>query len=120
MHILDNGDLEIQLTPEGKVILEENLETGEGAEFTMWNTDWDSIFSELFEDIFGNSDWDILRPEDIGVLTNAPIIGYGVDTDDDGSLTDVLDVFWFPNYQVEDPLEILYNEGKVVFTHVVD
>ncbi len=51
--------------------------------------------------------WESVNPADIGALTEAPII-----TDDDR-----LDyVYWYPQYETKDPLEVLAEEGKVVFT----
>ena len=43
----------------------------------------------------------ILEPEDIGALTDSPLIGL------EGR------VWWFPQYQIEDPLQILMEQGVV-------
>ena len=123
-HILDNGDMEIQLTPEGKEELEEFVDAVRSKDLydvgdtgIVWKKYYISILADLFEDIFANRDYDWVYPEDIGALTDFPMFGYAVERDDQGNLTDVLDVWWFPNYQVDDPLEQLLNDGKTVFKH---
>lgn len=84
------------------------------------NLNWEK-FDEYFEDIQGNSEYRYF--DDIGEvgfgLTSAPGITDGYYYDDDGKLTDAdhedSEVYWFPNYQVEDFTETLKNEGKVFF-----
>lgn len=51
-----------------------------------------------------------VRPEQIGALTDAPIIGKGVGVDRG------LRVWWFPNYQVTSPQEVVARQGSVYFT----
>lgn len=54
-------------------------------------------------------------PYDIGALTDSPI--YSDDSmDDDGKFSDDANFFWYPEYMVSDPIEILMDEGRVVFT----
>jgi hypothetical protein len=60
-------------------------------------------------------------PADIGALTSSPIICDDAwTTHDDGTfeLYPEAQVWWFPNYQVEDPVAILRETGEVVFTAV--
>ncbi len=59
--------------------------------------------------------WSMIQPEEIGALTDAPIIGIDVQRDDQGKLIHVGRAFWFPNYMVEDPLKTLLKKGTVVF-----
>jgi hypothetical protein len=49
-------------------------------------------------------------------LTDSPIIGYDCAFDDEGNLTNGGNFYWFPNYQIINPLETLLNEGEVFFS----
>ena len=51
-------------------------------------------------------------------LTEAPAIGWGVEHSDNGEVTDIELAYYYPNYMVENPWEILLNEGKVFFNEV--
>jgi len=78
-------------------------------------------FYDLFEDVQGNSEYKYF--DDIGEagfgLTSAPGITDGYYFDDDGDLTSGdhtdAEVYWFPNYMVEDFTKTLIEEGKVFF-----
>lgn len=55
-----------------------------------------------------------IPPEDIGALTSS--LMFSEDSkDDDGNYPDAMVVYWFPNYQVEDPLATLAHTGSVTF-----
>ena len=60
--------------------------------------------------------WDEIMPDKIGALTDSPIIGFGVDWDDEGNIEDAEQVYWYPNYMVSDPFKELLEKGKVFFT----
>lgn len=62
--------------------------------------------------------WEFVRPEEVGAMTDSPIIAEcdGIDRDDDGELVKVGKVAWFPNYQITDPWESLRNIGRTVLT----
>lgn len=62
--------------------------------------------------------WEFVRPEEVGALTDSPIIAEcdGIDRNDDGDLTAVGKVAWFPRYELDDPWASLRNTGRVVFT----
>ena len=45
-----------------------------------------------------------VKPEDVGALTDSPIIRAGNN-----------DVWWFPNYQITDPWQELKDRGRVFF-----
>lgn len=47
-------------------------------------------------------------------LTSSPIIGYDIEIDDNINYVSG-DVYWFPNYQIENPFETLLKEGSVIF-----
>ncbi len=74
-----------------------------------------SALYELFEYIQANTSWELLRPEDIGALTSAPILGYDVTRDDMGDVQEVAEVYWFPNYAIEDEVEKILVEGAAFF-----
>ena len=84
------------------------------------NLNWEK-FSDYFDDIQGNSEYRYF--DDIGEagfgLTSAPGITDGYYYNDDGKLTDDenedSNVYWFPNYMVEDFTETLLEKGKVFF-----
>lgn len=140
LHELANGDLNLELTAEGKELLVENSRHGEpycnsighpnyckidGCPDHMqvcpleWTASWVNLFYDLFDDIRCNSDLEFY-PEcpsaHIG-LTSAPIIVSGPEyTEDDTELVGADRIWWFPNYMVEDPLETLLQTGTVIFT----
>jgi hypothetical protein len=59
-----------------------------------------------------------VRPEWIGALTDAPILTNEL-IGEDFSISDppenVGDTWWFPDYQITDPWEVLKNTGRVIF-----
>lgn len=61
--------------------------------------------------------WEFVRPEEVGALTDAPILAEcdGMERNDAGELVEVGKVCWYPNYQVFDPWAILRNTGRVEF-----
>ncbi len=106
---LENGNLKIALTEEGEIERDE-IQSGQ------WSV------SDAMKDIAGwiecelGNGWDWLRPEEIGALTEAPILSDDVERDDNGDLTYVGRVYWYPQYEVSDPLEKLLRDGSVIFT----
>lgn len=61
-----------------------------------------------------------VRPEEIGALTSAPILGEDVERDDRGKLLSVGRVWWFENYQVHDPFEVMKEHQGVFFSPAPD
>jgi len=59
--------------------------------------------------------WSFVRPEDVGALTDAPIISEDVDTDDQGNVRNVGTVYWYPEYDVRDPVAQLLENGYIEF-----
>lgn len=82
--------------------------------------DWSRCFADAFEGLLCNG-WSWLAPQDIGALTDAPLLSNCAVMEDDGTYTIHDDcgfecgVFWFPDYAVCDPLEKLRDGGKVFF-----
>ena len=83
---------------------------------------WGAIY-ELFDDIRGNSEYayfDDLGSAEIkglAALTSAPAIinGYNITNDGYFELIDDSVVYWYPNYMINDPIDILYETGEVFF-----
>jgi hypothetical protein len=105
-----NGDLLISLTPHG-------MDAIEAAQSENQNIDSDDFMREFFEWETCNG-WEWIAPEEIGALTNSPILSDCVDRDDQGLLARVGVVYWFPNYQIESAIQTLSVTGKVIFTGV--
>lgn len=107
--VLPSGDLEIDVVANADI-------------------DWDRLLKErddnalciLIDDIRGNSEWDMVDPEDIGAMTLAPIISDGVMYPDSGARVVFGRVWWFPNYAVENLIETLHEKGHVVLTAPAD
>ena len=105
---LPNGDLCIRLLPKGREYIAEAMESGE-------NIYSDTVMQDLFEHQTCNG-WAWVPPENIGALTSAPILADDYDLDENGQPVKVKKAYWFPNYQVELPVETLCEKGEVVFT----
>lgn len=114
LEVVPNG-LIVHLTEEGRKEAEENKDNES-------HCLCENNFYEYFEDIQVNSEW--LYHHDIGTagfgLTEAPGFTDGYYMDDDGELTDKghddSEVYWFPNYMVENFCETLLKEGEVFFS----
>lgn len=61
---------------------------------------------------------DIIPPENVGALTEAPIVAEAdyPDTGPSPVPAGGAAIWWFPDYQVMDPWEQLKNRGRVVLT----
>lgn len=101
--------LRIGLTPRGREEIAEMRYTGRpaGSDRQLW---------ELIEYQLCNG-WTVVPPEDIGALTDATILTQDASFGDDGRVVLEPDatVYWFPNYQILDPVAELYNKGFVDF-----
>lgn len=67
----------------------------------------DNVMYEFFEEFIANSEWEWIQPEEIGALTDAPILG--IRDEDDR----VIEAYGFMNYAIESLLDVLYS-GKAV------
>ena len=63
--------------------------------------DADNKLSEVIEWQLTNG-WPWVRPEDVGSLTEAPILTE--DVDDQGNVRSAGTVYWYPQYDVSDPV----------------
>lgn len=111
--ILEDGALEIRvLTDAGRDLLRDLLSKPRGD---------DEGFAEIIavEDWAANDRLYWIAAEWIGALTSAPILADQLDHPDGSDhpvVPDDANVWWFPNYQISDPLETLLELGRVVFT----
>lgn len=87
----------IKPTAEGRAEAQEILDEGKPT--------YDGMFDLMEEWV--QSEWMWIPPEQIGALTDAPIISPDATVEDDGSYTIFPDgaVYWHSNYMVEDPVE---------------
>jgi len=106
-NVLPNGNLCIELTDEGKEEIEDLW-----SNHPEWN-DYD-ILRELIEHQLCNG-WSWLNPEDVGALTEAPILSDGASYDDDGAMEVYGKVWWYPNYMVDELSVVLHDDGKLIF-----
>lgn len=74
----------------------------------------DRAIVEMLAYQLGNG-YDMIYPEEIGALTSAPIIGDGVERDDDGDFIDADKVWWLENYALILVWEELKAGRKVIF-----
>lgn len=125
----DNGNLRITLSPDGRNFLvneclapecQAYIDDGDSPDDVIitWDKDHASILWDLFENILVNSEWDLLNQNqiaDLGHITSAPMITFGLDTDDNGKAIKADFTFWYPDYAVKSELEELLRDGFVVF-----
>lgn len=106
--VLANGDLEISA----------DAETCSDIANRPADADYWSIWADLFEQYSTNGlytpfDADSANPF-VG-LTSAPCVAESMDVFDTGERAVVGRLWWFPKYQIIDPLELLRDCGRVVF-----
>jgi hypothetical protein len=124
--ILPNGDLKIEVTPEELAEIRQMREESEGDSFCT-----EQNMHAIFESLVCNSELQWVYAEQVGALTDAPLLGIWGDEVDwegehdkrqlswsDGKTTKVLPVekVWgFMNYCLTSPQEVLADQGFVVF-----
>lgn len=110
--VLTNGNIEITLTNDGLEELQD-LKDNQHRKVNVINES--ELLWELFEDIFCNSAFEFLRPEEVGALTDSVIIGYDIPRNDEDEIQKFHEdskVFWFPNYMVTSIYDELVTDGK--------
>jgi hypothetical protein len=100
-----NGNVRIVLLQEAKDDVQE---------IASQEVDADSKLSETIEWQLCNG-WSLVRPEEIGALTDAPILSEEIEHDDQGNVLKVGMVYWYPQYEVLDPVEQLLENGYIEF-----
>jgi len=69
--------------------------------------DCDEVMYEFFEGFIANTEWEWIASDEIGALTDAPILGIKDENDN------VIEAYGFMDYQVKSLMQALY-EGKAV------
>lgn len=101
-----NKDLSLVPTKEGMQEARELLEQGKNTV---------DVLRELIDWQISNG-WVMLAPEDIGAMTESPILSEEVLYNENGDIVLVGRVYWFPSYMVRNELEELATGKTVVFT----
>ena len=107
--ILPDGNLKITLTPEGKIELTDLISNPHPDQ-------WDFITLQNIVEYQLCNGWAWLEPESVEALTESPILSQDVSYDDNGDIETVGDIFWYPNYQVENLAEKLLENGYLIFS----
>ncbi len=103
--ILPNGDLKLRL-----------LDADQCDRDVILAQPWISAFCDLTAPLRERgTGWDIVDPAEIGDLTDAPMLSDDVTVEDDGTRVVYGSVWYFPRYQIEDPIETLLDHGEVIF-----
>jgi len=104
---LPDGSLKLTLTEDGREFLEESQANG-----------WKNVWWELLEQTSCNGSYAATDANEVGGLTDSPMILNYKDTEDDGSvlLHDDNKLWWYPEYQVIDEFKELLTEGFIIFT----
>lgn len=106
---LDNGDLKITATKEGRQYIK--FERNSTGTFVQ-------IWFDLLEDFTCNGSFAQIMPEQVGYLTEAPLIIDCADYDNYGKLSVHADsrVWYFADYMIVDELKNLLLNKPIVFT----
>jgi len=134
----DRGNLEVHLDDEeARVRLKQEvgwtLDHPEQGHWTKWGRwswrEWDeelqayisrsvgsciALEGEWLESLIANSSYEWILPEEIGALTNAPIVGE-VSRNNKDEIEEIHSLFWYPNYAIRSFLEDLAETGKCIF-----
>ena len=86
------------------------------ATLAYWSGDYNAQQDWVAECL--RESWEFVRPEEVGALTDSPILAdcSDVDRDDNGTLVRFYRLAWFPDYAIRDPWRELANTGRVYFT----
>jgi hypothetical protein len=103
----EQGDLRIDLTPEGKTKLENLL-----MDHANWNDD--EILLELIDEYLMKG-WRLIPPDQIRAMRNLLILSNHVQYDGEGNVTRIDDAYWHPNNQLGIVSKILLQNGFVIF-----
>jgi len=97
-----SGDLRIKIDPS------ELTELRELAESDDFNSD--KVLGDVLEHMLCNSEYQWVSPEELGALTDAPILGTY-----DATGTNVIEAWWYPRYELRSPQQDLLEHGECVF-----
>lgn len=110
---LPNGNLEIALTDEGRKALADEQEW-----FSRHPDSNQCMHLEDWIDYQLCNGWEMVPPEDIGALTDSPILSSDIERDGSGNVVYCGKVYWYPAYAVRSPEDVLTRTGRVVFEGV--
>lgn len=118
LYLVEQGDsLTLYVTPEGiSEIYDFYLAKPEGISplKRYYRKGTDYILYELLDDFLCNG-YDMVNPDDIGALTDRFMFTDDLQTDDFGNVISCSRVFHHGNYQVENPIDSLLDDGFVEF-----
>jgi len=114
-----NDYLEIKILPNRDLLLKASPELK--AEMQDWDVNDDiRVLSDLLEPCWTNGQYMVHTADDFGHLSEAPLVADCSWHEDNGELRHFGPVWWFPNYQVQNCMEKLRDEGEVTFTFAYD
>lgn len=114
-----NKYISLEETPMGlKITLKDD---GHAMVYTKRHTQsYDNIWKMLFkpDTKIAPREYFLLKPELVGALTGAPIVGKNITMDVGGLLhfQDNLKLWWFPDYMVMDEFDEMLQTGYIYFT----
>jgi hypothetical protein len=114
LQVEENGDLKMVLTKEADGIYDGELRD----DLTVAEQEGglDGALCELLEEVIANSSLEWIRPEEVGALTSAPILGYDVPRNDNGDITSGDFRHWaFMDCQILDPVKMLLTNSFCVW-----
>ena len=110
-HVKPNGNLVFTVDEKGREFVSELLEEHKAGRYS-----WDQIWSDIMDPFQSNGMLSMVHPEQVGAMTEAPMVTDELEIADNGDVAHVGKVWWYPNYMVSDPLEVLVRDGQVEFT----
>lgn len=112
--------MKFDIKPNGNLVL--TLEPGDREALADDYNDHGADDSRFLVDILEHTGWEgngrlySVQPEDVGALTEAPILADNKQIADDGTVTVPGNVWWFPDYMVTSFAKKLMTDGSVTFT----
>ena len=102
--------LKIETTQEGRKWLAEKLDGFAGASET--------VLTDLLEEHLTSKNLFWVLPEQIAVTTDSPVFSDHWEYSDNAKWDYFGVLFWFPEYEFLDPVEVLLKEGEAFFPRV--
>lgn len=105
-----NGHLELVAEPDDKEMLADL--------FDRHGHNDNDFLSQLFEStgLTPNGHLYLVNPVDVGALTDSPIVSDEVLHNDEGQVSTVGNLWWFPNYAIRSLADKLVRDGRVLLT----
>lgn len=112
-------EIDVTVLPDGNLQIAADEETRRELADALDERGWWDVMHDLLEPYSTNGSF---TPFDAGIanpcvgLTDAPCIAESMDVLDDGKNVIVGRLWWYPAYEVRDPLEELRDHGYTTFT----